>query len=107
MIQNEDLNQNNSYVNLNIELEREMLWKKLQEKTAQAVEDYNKVMKFMSGDAPIQILCLDKKTEKILLVNGYERIYDLFDVDFTEIKGLGPVRRWNLTTCLHEFLSMI
>jgi len=70
-------------------------------------EEYNKTMRYLVADAPIETLCLPKAIETILINNGYIRIYDLFDMDFTKIKGLGIVRCRHLTACLDEFFSML
>jgi hypothetical protein len=70
-------------------------------------EEYNKTMKYLACDAPIGVLCLPKVIETILIDNGYDRIYDLFDMDFTKIKGLGVVRCRDLAASLDEFLSML
>ena len=70
-------------------------------------EEYNKTMKYIACDAPIEVLCLPKVIETILIDNGYERIYDLFDMDFTKIKGLGVMRCRDLATSLDQFLSML
>lgn len=68
---------------------------------------YLKTLKYMAADAPIEILCLSKPIENTLISNGYLRIYDLFDKDFTEIKGFGTVRINELTSRLDQFLSMM
>ena len=70
-------------------------------------EEYNMTMKYLAADAPIGILCLPKAIETILVDNGYLRVYDLFNADFTKIKGFGVMRIRDLTTRLDEFLSML
>ena len=42
-----------------------------------------------------------------LINHGCNRIYDLFDCDFTKIKGLGVSRIRDLTACLDKFFSML
>jgi hypothetical protein len=70
------------------------------------LEKYRKCMIMMSCDAPIGVLCLPKAIETILTKNGYLRIYDLFGLDFVEIKGLGESRIRDLTSALDQFFSM-
>lgn len=80
--------------------------KKISEELLKKLQEYNQLMKYMSADAPIQILCLPSFTEKALLDHGCNRIYDLFDLDFTKVKGLGAKRIGDLTACLNQFFSM-
>jgi len=87
--------------------EYELALSKIRIEVLKKYEEYNKTMKYMAADAPIEILCLPKAIETILITNGYLRIYDLFDADFTKIKGLGVVRCRDLTACLDQFFSML
>lgn len=89
---------------LNIEQKIEM--KKIREEVAKRLINYRKTIDIMAADAPIQVLCLPETIESILLDNGFLRVYDIINVDFTEIKGLGVARIRKLTACLNEFLSM-
>lgn len=68
---------------------------------------YRTTLHYMSADAPISILCLAPAIQKSLSDHGCLRIYDLFDVDFTKVKGLGVRRIRDLTTSLDKFFSMI
>lgn len=77
---------------------------KVNKELAKSIENYKKVMSFMVGDVPIQALCLDKKTESILLKNGFLRVFDLFNLDLTEIEGIGKLRSQRLASRLHEFV---
>ena len=70
------------------------------------LENYNKTLSYMAGDAPIGVLCLPKTTETILINAGCLRIYDLIDRDLTKIKGIGHRRIGDLTARLDKFLSM-
>lgn len=70
-------------------------------------DEYQKTMKFLLADAPIEVLCLPTATEKLLLDSGFLRIYDLFDVDLVKIKGFGPIRARQLTSSLDKFFSML
>lgn len=90
----------------NNKIEYDMQMKKIKENLLKSLQDYRKTMKYMVSDAPIAILCLPKGIEKILLDNGFLRVYDLFDRDFTEVKGLGIVCAGKITTCLNQFVSM-
>ncbi len=90
---------------VNIDQNMELI--KIRKEILQRFKDYQRVIQYMAGDAPLGVLCLPKAVETILGDNGFLRVYDLFDRDFTEIKGLGAVRCRDLTTRLHEFLSML
>ena len=85
----------------------DMQLEKLKKELKHSFENYQKTMKYMVADAPIEVLCLSKSLEKILLDNGLLRVYDLFDVDFVKIKGLGVSRIKELTTRIDEFFSML
>ena len=80
--------------------------KKIKEELLKKLEEYRKSMKYMAADAPIGILCLPKATEKSLINHGCLRVYDLFNCDFTEIKGLGVTRIKRLTACLDQFFAV-
>lgn len=87
--------------------EHEKMIEKLREELFQKFQDYKTTLNYMATDAPIEILCLPTSIEKALLEHGLIRIYDLFDVDFTKVKGLGVTRIRHLTTCLDQFFSML
>ena len=70
------------------------------------LKNYRKTLAYMYGDAPIQVLCLPKVIETVLIKSGCLRIYDLFDRDLTKIKGIGSRRIRDLTTRLNQFLAM-
>ena len=89
------------------QLEQERTIKKIQEELVQKFKDYKKTITYMAADAPIEVLCLPKPIESVLLANGFLRIYDVFDVDFAKIKGLGVVRIRQLTSSLDQFFSML
>lgn len=80
--------------------------KKINKKLLESLQNYRKFMHYSQGDLPIGALCLPKDTEKLLLKNGFVRIYDLFEADFTKVKGLGKVRLGYLTSSLNKFLAM-
>ena len=92
-------------INKNIENDLDMA--KLKEELRKRFHEYQKTMKYMLADAPIEILCLPVATEKLLLDEGFLRIYDLFDVDFVKIKGFGKGRVRHLTSSLDKFFSML
>ncbi len=81
--------------------------KKIREEVLKKLNDYRKTMNYMAADAPIGILCLNPAIEKILIANGFLRVYDVFDVDFTKIKGFGVARCRDLATSLDQFFSML
>lgn len=78
----------------------------IKKRLLESLENYRKTVDYMLGDAPIGVLCLPKAIETLLNNAGCYRIYDLFDRDLTEIKGLGDSRLRHLTSCLNQFLSI-
>jgi hypothetical protein len=72
----------------------------------QILSEYKKKLAFFAADAPIEALCLPKTTQTILINQGILRIYDLFNIDLGEIKGLGDVRCRDLTSRLNEFFAI-
>lgn len=78
----------------------------IKEKVLINLDNYKKTLLYMYADAPLEILCLPKVIERILLSNGCIRVYDLLDRDFTKIKGLGVTRIRKLTASLDQFVSM-
>ncbi len=92
--------------NINNNFEYDLDMKKLKEELKKSFDNYQTTMKFLGSDAPIEILCLPQNIEKILLDEGFFRIYDLFNVDFIKIKGLGVTRIRQLTSSLDKFFSM-
>ena len=84
--------------------EKEM--KKIAKNLDKSLKYYRQNIAYLAGDAPISLLCLPKTIEKILLDNGLDRIYCLFDRDLTEITGLGDVRIRDLTARLKQFFAM-
>lgn len=105
MVTEENLKENIEYVKENIEKDLHM--QKVREEVIKKLSQYRTKMEYLAADAPISILCLPPVIEGILLSNGMLRVYDVFNVDFTEIKGLGEARIRNLTTRLDEFFSML
>jgi len=99
------LKENDENVNNNFESDLDMA--KLKEELSKKFKEYETTMKYMLSDAPIEILCLPPSTEKILLDEGFLRIYDLFNVDLIKIKGIGVARVRHLTSCLDKFFSML
>lgn len=89
------------------ELQEDEKLKKVREEVLKKMQGYRKTLAYMAADAPIGILCLPKSIENILLANGCLRVYDLFDRDFTEIKGFGEARSRDLTARLDEFFAML
>lgn len=96
-----------SFDNSNKHFEQDMDMQKLKEQLKNHFNDYRDIMRYMLADAPIGTLCLPRATEKLLLDQGFLRIYDLFDVNFVEIKGFGAVRCRQLTASLDEFFAML
>ena len=100
-----NLKENDHDVNNNLEYQLDM--QRLREELKKKFDEYQTTMKYMLADAPIQVLNLPTSVEKILLNEGFLRIYDLFNVDFVKIKGLGITRIRNLTSSLDKFFSML
>ncbi len=92
-------------INKNVELEKLEL-NKLNKDLENSLQNYRKTMSYMYADVPIGVLCLPRVIEKSLADHGLFRVYDLFDCDFTEVKGLGVSRIRDLTSRLNEFLSI-
>jgi len=93
--------------NVNNNLEHELKIKEFREQVLKRFDEYRVTLNYMAADAPIAILCLPSATEKILIDNGFLRVYDIFNVDLTKIKGLGIVRIRDLTSRIDQFLSML
>ncbi len=70
------------------------------------LQNYRKTMFYMSGNVPIQVLCLPKEIENSLIRADFIRVYDLFGIDLTEIKGIGRSRASLLATRLDEFFTV-
>lgn len=97
----------NTATSVNNNIEYDMALLKIKEEVLKKLVEYDRTMKYMAADIPISALCLPKATETILTSHGLLRVYDLLDCNFTEIKGLGAVRRGDLATRLDKFLSML
>ena len=67
---------------------------------------YRKTLYYMGANVPIQVLCLPKAVEKLLISLGYVRVYDLISSDLSEIKGLGEARGNLLASRLDEFFTV-
>jgi hypothetical protein len=88
-------------------IDRDILFKKLREGVLNGLKDYGKSIKFMTCDAPLSILCIPKKIEKVLSKNGIIRIYDLLYTDLTKIELLSVSDIRDLTSRLDQFLAML
>lgn len=100
-------NLNETVENVNNNFENEMHLKKIREEVLKKFSEYRKTIAYMAADAPLEILCLPNTIQNALLAHGCLRVYDLFDMDFTEVKGLGVRRIRDLTACLDQFFSML
>lgn len=96
-----------NFENINNNFEKDLEIQKIKQEVIKRFKEYQTTMKYMAADAPIEILCLPSQIEKILLDQGFLRIYDLFDVDLVKIKGLGVARIRDLTSSLDKFFSML
>jgi hypothetical protein len=97
--------ENPEIVKENFEYEEKM--RKVREQVSKKFTEYRTTLSYMAADAPIGTLCLPSAIENALLAHGLVRIYDLFDCDFTEVKGLGVRRIGDLTASLDKFFSML
>ncbi len=91
----------------NNHIEQDMQLKKIKEEVLKKFVDYQKSMKYLAADAPIEILCLPKNIEKCLTDHGCFRVYEIFDLDLAKIENLSAPGLRNLTTSLNEFFSML
>ena len=105
MLDNQKVNENINSVNENMEYDLKM--QKLRQELSKSFSEYRRTISFMAGDAPLEILCLPTAIENCLLSYGCLRIYDLFNCDFTKVKGLGASRIRDLTSRLDQFFSML
>ena len=67
---------------------------------------FRKTLCYMEANVPVQVLCLPKEVEKILLKEGFSRVYDLISKDLTKIKGIGKTRTELLASRLDEFFTV-
>lgn len=93
--------------NFDLKIEDQMQLNKIREEVLKSYSNYRQTISFLAADASIQVLCLPKAIENILISSNFLRIYDLFDADFTKIKGLGVKRCRHLAACLDQFISMM
>lgn len=100
-----NLNKNPDEVNQKFEYDDNL--KRIREQVVNKFIEYRKTIDYLAADAPIATLCLPTVIENALLAHGCLRIYDLFDCDFTEVKGLGVRRIGDLTSSLDKFFSML
>lgn len=94
MTENLDLNKN--------ELQKEMQ-EKISKELIESLQMYRKTLSCMLADAPLEVLCLSTRLQNALIASGCLRIYDLFDRDFTKIKGVGESGVRELTASLDKF----
>ncbi len=93
--------------NINTNFEFDIDMQKLRVEVIKKFDEYRSTMNFLAADAPIEILCFSDIVNKILKENGCLRVYDLFNLDLVEIKGLGEVRIKQITARLDQFFSML
>lgn len=70
------------------------------------VAHYREIVCYMSANVPLGVLCLPVALEKILIREGYIRVYDLLNRDLSEIRGIGKTRRDLITARLDQFFSV-
>lgn len=79
---------------------------KIKEELLQSLSDYRKTLAYLACDVPIEVLCLEKSTIKILRNNGVLRVYDFFNCDLTKIEGFNDTIISDLTSRLNQFISV-
>lgn len=67
---------------------------------------FRRLLSYMGANVPIQVLCLPKQTEKLLIREGFLRVYDLINFDLSKIKGIGQARLDLLAARLDEFFTI-
>jgi hypothetical protein len=72
----------------------------------QSLSDYRKLNMIMYGDAPLETLCLSKRTINLLNNRGINRIYDLLGLDLVKIEGFTDAMVGDLASRFNEFFSM-
>lgn len=105
MLENKQIIENPESVKKDFEYEQRMT--KIREEVAKRFVGYRKTLNYMAADAPLGVLCLPTVIYNALFAHGCRRVYDLFDCDFTKVKGLGVGRIRDLTACLDEFFAML
>ena len=70
---------------------------------------YRTAMNILGTNIPIECMCLPNDIEKILIREGYSRIFDLIEFlqgnrDLSEIKGIGKARAPIIASRLDEFV---
>ena len=88
------------------DITEEKIIREINKKFLESIENYRNIVTYLSADVPIGVLCLAKKTEKLLIARGIERVYDLFNFDLTKIEGLHANAIRDLTTRLNQFLAI-
>lgn len=69
------------------------------------LEYYRNILNYMGANVPIQVLCLPKDVENILLKKDLLRVYDLFGHPLEEIKGIGTERANFIRERMSDFTS--
>ena len=67
---------------------------------------YRNVLSYLEANVPIQVLCLPKPIETLLIKEGCLRVYDLINRDLGKIKGIGVDRLNILTSRLDQFFTV-
>lgn len=75
----------------------------VQEELQKSVSHYRNILNYLGSNVPVQVLCLPKEIENVLIREGYLRVYDLIGHDLTKIKGLGKTRCAILESRLDDF----
>ena len=78
----------------------------IQERANRDFAHYRLTLAYLGANVPIEVLCLPKVIESILIREGFLRLYDLIGADLAKIKGLGKSRIDLLAARLDEFFTV-
>lgn len=80
--------------------------KTINKKLLKCLDEYKKIIFKMSYDLPIEILNIKCKTKKLLRNKKIARVYEILDLNLTEIEWLDDVTRRDLTSALNQLFPM-
>lgn len=98
-MQNEESINQNTALSENIQI-------KIREELRKQSQRYQRMMRILETDAPIEVLCLDKKIEDLLRIHCFFRIYEILDVNLSEVEFLTDRDVRHIAARLNQFTSM-
>ncbi len=93
----------NDKLDLDIDKLKKEMDLQIHKELLESLQSYRKTLSCMLADAPLEVLCLSTRLQNALVASGCLRVYDLFDRDFTKIKGVGESGIRELTASLEKF----